>query len=139
MSDIERDLDFELTDELASFITDLHDSEINGEISWFFDDVWGAKIGHKLNGYLAETAELPSLGHATRWLCDRALEFYPESEFAKEYLRSHPGYKPLTQAAKPASAIGAAVDTGVVPTDVLAEPPPATPQPRRRRQNKGGG
>jgi len=31
MSDTERDLDFELTDELASFITDLHDSEINGE------------------------------------------------------------------------------------------------------------
>jgi hypothetical protein len=40
---------------LATFITDLHDSEINGEISWFFENVWGAKIGDKLNGYLAET------------------------------------------------------------------------------------
>jgi hypothetical protein len=49
-----------------------------------------------LNGYVAEAAELPSLGDAARWLCERALEFYPESEFAKEYRRSHPDYKPLT-------------------------------------------
>src|ERR1043166_6086588 len=109
MSDTERDLDFELTDELASFITDLHASEINGEISWFFDNLWGAKIGDKLNGYLAEIAGLPSLGEAARWLCDRALELYPNSEFAKEYLRTHPGYQPLTQAAEPPSAIGAAI------------------------------
>jgi len=45
MSDTERDLDFELTDELATFITDLNDSEINGEISWFFENVWGARSG----------------------------------------------------------------------------------------------
>jgi hypothetical protein len=134
MSDIKRDLEFELTDELATFITDLHASEINGEISWFFDDVWGAKIGDKLNGYRAEGAEFPSLGHATRWLCDRALEFYPDSEFAKEYLRTHPGYQPLTKAAEPASAIGAAISTGVVPTDVLAEP--ETPKARRRSKRK---
>ena len=46
--------------------------------------MWSAKLGDKLNGYVAEAAELPSLGHAARWLCDRALEFYPESEFAKK-------------------------------------------------------
>ena len=68
MSDIERDPEFELTDELASFIEALHGSEINGEISWFFDNVWGAKIGDKLNGYMAEATELPSIGHAARWL-----------------------------------------------------------------------
>jgi len=134
MSDTKPDLDFELTDELATFITDLHASEINGEISWFYDNVWGAKIGDKWNGYLAETAELPSLGEAARWLCDRALELYPESEFAKEYLRTHPGYQPLTQAAEPTSAIGAAISTGVVPTDVLAKP--ETQQPRRRSRRK---
>ena len=75
--------DIEPADELASLLEDLHDSEINGEISWFYDNVWGAKVGDKLNGYLAETAELPSLGNAARWLCDRALEFYPDSAFAK--------------------------------------------------------
>ena len=37
MSDTERDLDFQLTDELASFIEALLASEINGEISWFFE------------------------------------------------------------------------------------------------------
>ena len=42
------DPEFELTDELASFIGDLHDSEINGEISWFYDGVWGVKIGDHL-------------------------------------------------------------------------------------------
>jgi len=72
---------------------------------------------------------LPSLGHAALWLCDRALELYPESEFAKVYLRTHPGYQPLTKAAEPASAIGAAISTGVVPTDVLAGP--ETQQKRR--------
>jgi hypothetical protein len=77
----------------------------------------GRKIGDKLNGYRAETAELPSLGQAARWLCDRALEFYPESEFAKDYLRTHRDYQPLTQAAEPASAIGAAISMGVVPTE----------------------
>jgi hypothetical protein len=29
--------EIEPTDELARFLEDLHDSEINGEISWFFD------------------------------------------------------------------------------------------------------
>ena len=40
MSDTERDLDLQLT-EFATFLTDLHASEINGEISWFYDNVWG--------------------------------------------------------------------------------------------------
>ena len=115
---------------MASFITDLHASEINGEISWFYDNVWGAKIGDKLNGYRAEGTEFPSLGHATRWLCDRALELYPESEFAKEYLRTHSSYQQLTKAAEPVSAIGAAVSTGVVPTDALSGP--EAPRTRRR-------
>ena len=92
----------------------------------------GRKIGDKLNGYRAETAELPSLGQAARWLCDRALEFYPESEFAKDYLRTHLGYQPLTQAAKPASAIGVAISTGVLPSDV----PPEPAQSRRRSKRK---
>ena len=87
------DPEFEITDELASFITGLHDSEINGEILWFFDNVWGVKIGDRLNGYKAETT-FPSFPQAMRWLRDKALELYPDSEFAKEYRRTHPGYEP---------------------------------------------
>ena len=41
----------------------LHDSEIDGEISWFYDGVWGVSIGDRLNGYRAE-ATLTSLGLA---------------------------------------------------------------------------
>ena len=64
------DPEFELTDELASFIGDLHDSEINGEISWFFDDVWGVKIGDRLNGYQAE-ATFAAFPQAMGWLRDK--------------------------------------------------------------------
>jgi hypothetical protein len=74
------------------------------------------------------------LGQATRWLCDRALEFYPESQFAKNYLRTHPGYQPLTQAAEPASAIGAAISTGVLPSDVPPEPAQSRRRSRRDRR-----
>ena len=87
------DPEFEITDELASFISDLHDSEINGEISSFYDDVWGVKIGDRLNGYKAE-ATFNSFPQAMRWLRDKALELYPDSEFAKDYRRTHPDYEP---------------------------------------------
>jgi hypothetical protein len=73
-------------DELAGFLTDLHDSEINGEIGWFYDGVWYAKIGDKLNGYVAEEGFI-SLDQAADWLRDKAIELYPDSEFAKEYRR----------------------------------------------------
>ena len=111
---------------------DLHASEMNGEISWFCDNSWGATIGDKLNGYRAEAAELPSLGYAAPWLCDRAVELYPDSEFATEYWRTHPDYKPQTETAVAASSIGAAISTGVVPTDALA----GSPQKRRNRSRR---
>src|SRR5438067_10073988 len=87
------DPELEVTDELASFIGDLHDSEINGEISWFFNDVWGVKLGDRLNGYQAE-ATFPSFPQAMRCLRDKALELYPDSEFARDYRRTHPDYEP---------------------------------------------
>jgi hypothetical protein len=85
------DPEFELTDELASFIEALHGSEINGEIGWFYDNVWRAKLGDPWNGYVAERDSFPSLGEAARWLCEKALELYPDSDFAKDYRRTHPG------------------------------------------------
>ena len=57
--------------------------------------VWRAKIGDPWNGYRAEKDGLLSLGQAARWLCDQALHHFPDSQFAKEYLRSHPGYLPI--------------------------------------------
>lgn len=80
------DAEIKPTDELASFIEDLHASEINGEIGWFFDGVWCVKIGDKHNGYKAEDAFM-SLGEATEWLRSKAIELYPDSQFAKEWRR----------------------------------------------------
>ena len=77
----------EPTDEFASFVQDLHDSEINAEIGWFFDGVWCVKIGDKRNGYKDE-ASLRSLGEAAEWLRSRAVELYPDSEFAKDWRRA---------------------------------------------------
>ena len=79
------DPEFELTDELASLFEALHDSEINGEIGWFFDRVWRAKIGDPWNGFRAETDGLLSLAHAAEWLRSKAIELYPNSEFAKAH------------------------------------------------------
>ena len=53
-----------MADELASLTEALHDSEINGEIGWFYDDVWRAKLGDPWNGYRAEKDGFLSLGQA---------------------------------------------------------------------------
>ena len=79
--------EIEPTDELASFLEDFHDSEINGEIGWFFDGVWRAKIGDPWNGYRAEQDGFVSLSQAIDWLRSKAIEIYPDSEFAKAYKR----------------------------------------------------
>ncbi len=31
-------------------LTDLHDSEMNGEIAWFYDGAWTATLGDPVNG-----------------------------------------------------------------------------------------
>ena len=117
------DPDFELTDEMASFISDLHDSEINGEISWFYDGVWGVKIGDRLNGYHAE-ATFISMPQALRWLRDKALELYPDSAFAKDYRRSHPDYEPRPEiGAAPWPGIEAARSAGALPPRKDGDPP----------------
>jgi hypothetical protein len=80
----ERSTHIDPTDELAGLIEDLHDSGINGEIGWFSDGVWRAKIGDPWNGYVAEKDGLLSLGQAVEWLPSKTIELYPNSEFAKQ-------------------------------------------------------
>ena len=64
----------------------LHDSEINGSVEWFFDRVWTAKLGDPLNVIEAEET-FDSLTDAVRWLVDKAAELYPNSDFAKQFVR----------------------------------------------------
>ena len=73
--------------DLGTIIAALHDSEINGEVSWFFDGVWRVRLGDAMNGYDAE-AVVSSASEAAEWLRANAVRRYPASEFAKLFPRS---------------------------------------------------
>jgi hypothetical protein len=38
---------------LGTIIEALHDSEINGAVSWIYDDVWTVHLGDAVNGLFA--------------------------------------------------------------------------------------
>ena len=73
--------------DLGTIIAALHDSEINGEVSWFYDGVWRVKLGHEQNGFVAE-AMVSSPQEAAEWLRANAVRRYPASEFPKRLPRS---------------------------------------------------
>ncbi len=72
---------------LGTIIAALHDSEINGEISWFFDNSWTVKLGDPVNGYVVE-AVVVSAEEAAEWLRANAVRRYPHSQFALMHPRS---------------------------------------------------
>jgi hypothetical protein len=43
-----------MTIDLGTIITALHDSEINGAVSWVYDDIWTVQLGDAVNGIAAE-------------------------------------------------------------------------------------
>lgn len=65
-------------------IRDLHDSEINGEISWFYHDCWKVRIGDEFNGWGYVTIAT-SHKEAMKILKEAAILLYPHSEFARKY------------------------------------------------------
>jgi hypothetical protein len=71
---------------LETVITALHDSEINGAVSWFYDGVWRVTLGDPHNGTDAE-AIVSSVQEAVEWLRSAAIKLYPESVFARKYAR----------------------------------------------------
>jgi hypothetical protein len=73
--------------DLGTIIVALHDSEINGEVSWFYDGVWRLKLGDEANGFVAEVV-VSSPRDAAEWLRANAVRRYPASEFAKLFPRS---------------------------------------------------
>jgi hypothetical protein len=72
---------------LGTIIAALHDSEINGEVSWFYDGVWRVKLRDEANGFLAE-AVVSRPRDAAEWLRANAVRRYPVSGFAKLFPRS---------------------------------------------------
>jgi hypothetical protein len=75
-----------MNENLEQLIQDLHDSEINAEIGWFYNGVWWVKIGDELNGFGGE-GRCGSLAEATEWLRATADRLYPESLFGKPHRR----------------------------------------------------
>jgi hypothetical protein len=76
--------------ELGTIIAALHESEINGEVAWFFDRVWEVKLGDPLNGYDAVEV-VASIEEAADWLRANAVRLYPDSTFARLYRGFGPG------------------------------------------------
>jgi len=60
----------------------IQDSEINFQISCFWDNVWTAKLGDELNGFIDE-GSFGSLENAILWLGDACVAHYPDSEYVK--------------------------------------------------------
>ena len=61
--------------DLGTIIAALHDSEINGEVSWFYDGTWHVKLGDDINGFVAE-AVVSSPSGAAEWLRANAVGHY---------------------------------------------------------------
>ena len=61
---------------LGTIIEALHDSEINGSVSWFFDDVWTVVLGSPQNGIDAE-ATVSNPQEAAEWLRANAVRLPP--------------------------------------------------------------
>jgi hypothetical protein len=69
-----------------SIVQRLYDSEINFEVSGFYDAGFDVRLGDALNGSLAE-GKVETWAEAEAWLRDQALAHFPDSRFAQDELR----------------------------------------------------
>lgn len=66
---------------------DLYDSEINARISWFWDGGFDVAIGDGMNGF-KEGGTCETWAEAQEYLREEALKHYPNSLFAKRYVKT---------------------------------------------------
>jgi hypothetical protein len=69
-----------------SILQRLYDSEINFEVSAFYDAGFDVRLGDALNGFLAE-GKVKTWAEAEAWLRDQAMAHFPDSKFAQDELR----------------------------------------------------
>jgi hypothetical protein len=69
---------------LETLLSALHDSEIDGAVSWFYDGVGRVTLGDPHDGIDAQ-AVVGSIGEAVGWLRSTAVRLYPDSTFARKY------------------------------------------------------
>jgi hypothetical protein len=65
----------------------LYDSEINFEVSGFYDAGFDVRLGDHLNGFLVK-GKVETSAAAEAWLRDQALAHFPDSKFAKDEQRA---------------------------------------------------
>ena len=71
---------------VGEILQHIYDSEINIEISWFWDGGINWKIGDESNGFKASNfRDIYDIDTATKDLCDKIIKIYPNSEFTKWY------------------------------------------------------
>jgi hypothetical protein len=68
-----------------SILQRLYNSEINFEVSAFYDAGFDVRLGDHLNGFVAE--DKVAWAEAEAWLRDQALAHFPDSKFAQDELR----------------------------------------------------
>jgi hypothetical protein len=73
-----------------SILQRLYDSEINFEVSGFYDAGFDVRLGDALNGFV-EQGKADTWEQVEAWLRDQALAHYPDSKFALDELREAKG------------------------------------------------
>ena len=68
----------------------IYDSEINFELSTFWDSGFFWKLGDAMNGIKAD-GSAPTLAEATAQLCEAAVKHFPKSDFARFFARGPNG------------------------------------------------
>jgi len=70
---------------LETVLQDLYNSEINLQISWFWDAGIEVKFGDDLNGWKPNPLLLSNISKITKEIIKETIKLYPESQFAKKY------------------------------------------------------
>jgi hypothetical protein len=70
-----------------SILQRLYDSEINFEVSGFYDAGFDVRLGDHLNGFLVKD-KVETWAEAEIWLREQALAHFPDSKFAQDELRA---------------------------------------------------
>jgi hypothetical protein len=69
--------------DLAAELQAIYDSEINVEISWFWDCGFTVRLGDQMNGFQAEET-LATVAEIMPWLQEAIAHFYPDSTYSQK-------------------------------------------------------
>ncbi len=70
---------------MEKLLSEIYSSEINFEISTFWDGGFTVKVGDEMNGFLEESAGLENLDKVCSELLRMVLKHYPDSVFTENY------------------------------------------------------